>query len=537
MAGEVSLEQAVPGSGFSHCIEHPLPPSAGFCALVHDFLSAAECTALITRMEAFVFRAANSDYPPTYRDNDRLVCDDAALAQQLFQRLGTHVPQQRKLEDSTWHLQELNPRLRACRYRAGQQFRIHQDGVYHVSARRRSLLTFMIYLDGPESFDGGDTVFYAGGPRAQECVQPAEIGRLTPRRGSLIVFDHALWHAGAVVTRGCKHVLRSDLVYERCDNDVAVTSMDSLSPAVPVAARVSGSEPAEKLAAHVSDAPFTPGHQGYVWTLQPLADGRIASGGRDRAIRLWSGQGACTGVLQGHGQSVLGLAVNCSGVLASVSRDRDLRLWDTNTVQCLRRVEAHAAAALCVTVVGNDRFASGGADGAIALWRDDGAALARWSAEQGWVWALAPLDEERLLSVSEDGGLRCWSLHDGRAELLWRGEHALRALVVGGEGDARWIAVGDEQGLVHRWRVADGWRNVHSFRAHDAAVRRLRVLPDGRLASAGEDGRLRVWRSAAVEFEAAHDNFVTDVEAWNQGLLSCGYDGVLRQHSLPATGT
>lgn len=482
------------------------PPSAGFCAWVSDFLSAAECTALVTRMQATGFRAADSDYPPSYRDNDRLVCDDLALAQQLFQRLLPYLPGQLSIDGATWRLQELNPRLRACRYRAGQQFRIHQDGVHHVSARQRSLLTFMIYLDGPESFDGGDTVFYASGPRAQDCTQPAEIGRLTPRRGSLIVFDHALWHAGAVVTRGCKHVLRSDLIYQ-CD----------------------------ELAAAAAGA-FTPGHQGYVWTLQRLDPGRIASAGRDRAIRLWSDDGRACGELRGHAQSVLGLAVAAPGLLASVSRDRDLRLWDLATQQCVHQIRAHAAAALCVTALPDGHLATGGADGVIALWRTDGQAVCRWSAQQGWVWALAPLDREQLLSVSEDGSLRSWSRRDGRAEVLWHGGCALRALVAGGEGDTRWVAVGDEQGRVHQWCLADGWQRMHSFRAHDAAVRRLRVLPDGRLASAGEDGRVRVWRGATVEFEAAHDNFVTDLVPCGQDLLSCGYDGMLRQHGPGADG-
>lgn len=500
MAGEGSLEQVVAGCRVSPRSEYPLPRSAGFCVVVHDFLSPAECTALVARLEAAGFRAADSDYPPSYRDNDRLVCDDAALAQRLFQRLGPHVPEALPSDGATWQLQALNPRLRACRYRAGQQFRIHQDGVHHVSARQRSLLTFMIYLDGPASFDGGDTVFYDRGPRAQDCAQPVEIGRLTPRRGSLIVFDHALWHAGAVVTRGCKHVLRSDLVYQ-CDAQ-----------------------------AEAAAGAFLPGHRGYVWTLQRLPDGRIASGGRDGAIRLWSEQGIACGELRGHAQSVLGLALTAQGVLASVSRDRELRLWDLAHQRCVQRVRAHEAAVLCVTAVPGGYVATGGADGAIALWRADASALCRRNAGQGWVWALAPLEAGRLLSAGEDGSLRGWSWRDGGVEVLWRGNAALRALAVGGEGAARWVAVGDEQGRVHCWRAAEGWRRVRSFRAHDAAVRRLRVLPDGRLASAGEDGRLRVWRDGAVVFEAAHDNFVTDVVPCGPGLLSCGYDGRLRLH-------
>lgn len=476
-------------------VVRPLSPAFGDCLLIHDFLSARECADLVAQAAERGFASAEADYPPSYRDNERQVFDDAALARHLLLRLRRHVPETLVDADgATWRLASLNERLRACRYRAGQQFRIHQDGVHHRSADERSLLTFMIYLDGPECFDGGDTVFYADGPRA--IGAPDVVGRVTPRRGSVIVFDHALWHAGETVTRGSKHILRSDLVYRR------------VTPA------------------HTAAAPYT-GHAGYVWTLQPLADGRVASGGRDGAIRVWSRDGMSHTRLDGHAQSVLGLAQVDPHRLASVSRDRSLRWWNLATGRCERQVVAHDAAALCVVRLSHGRLATGGADRTVALWNDDGVELVRLAGHTGWVWSLAAVDDDTLASAGEDGDVKLWNLREARCRATIATDRPLRAVAAKRDGDSVVLAAGDDAGRVRLWRLANGTiEPLAVFVAHDAAVRRLRWLADGSLASCGEDYRVRVWRDGLCIHEAAHTNFATDVAEVADGrLLSCGYDG------------
>jgi hypothetical protein len=65
-------------------------------------------------------------------------------------------------------------------------------------------------------------------------------------------------------------------------------------------------------------------------------------------------------------------------------------------------------------------------------------------------------------------------------------------------------------------------------------VRRLRVIGDGLLASAGEDNRVRVWRLAdqGLSAESHHEDFATDVMRVPGGYLSCAYDGRITSHAL-----
>jgi predicted 2-oxoglutarate/Fe(II)-dependent dioxygenase YbiX len=72
------------------------------------------------------------------------------------------------------------------------------EGLY-TRDTARSLLTLLVYLD--DDFDGGETDF------------PEEKQTIRPRAGDALWFQHALLHAGNAVTRGTKHVLRSDVLY------------------------------------------------------------------------------------------------------------------------------------------------------------------------------------------------------------------------------------------------------------------------------------------------------------------------------------
>jgi len=486
--------------------EYPLPPTLGSCVLIRDFLSPAECSALIAQAETRGFASAELDYPPSYRNNDRQVLDDPALAHRLLRRLHDLFGDDMRnllpvdLRD-TWRLQGINERLRLCKYRSGQQFRIHQDGVHHRGQDCRSMLTFMVYLAEGDAFDGGDTVFYAAGP-AQGEGEEQVVARVRPAAGSLILFDHGIWHAGATVTRGTKYILRSDLLFHR--------EGYSRTPASPT---------------H---------HQGYIWTLAALSDGRLASGGRDASIRLWHPDGAPAGVLTGHTQSVLGLVEAAPGVLASVSRDRTLRFWDTSSGRCLRSAAAHGSAVLSLTRLPDGLLATGGADHAIHLWSEHGEHVGSLPGHEGWVWGLAALGDDVLASASEDQTVRLWRTSDAQCFASLALAHPLRTIdaeyTQGIHGTQR-MAVGDASGAVTLWSIDQGAATeIASFMAHDAAVRRVRFLRDGSLATCGEDHRLRIWHLDSLEriHESIRGNFVTDViEQDDETQVSSGYDGAL----------
>jgi len=480
----------------------PLPAHTLFCKVIPNFLSRQECQTLIAESEQRGFSPASDDYPPSYRNNDRQVIDSMDLANNMLARIRGLIPPFLTIEvdsheGSPWVLDSINERFRFCRYLPGQQFEIHQDGVHYRGRSQQSFLTFLIYLSDASDCEGGDTLFYESGPTAS--TKPT--AKVTPRIGTLIVFDHRLWHAGEGVTSGVKYILRSDLIYQASNQ----------------------SHP------H-SAAPFMHGHQGYVWTLEALDDKTFASAGRDTAIHVWAAKGGVLRSLQGHTRSVLGLARLTQGRVASVSRDRSLRIWDWKSGCCLRVVgSAHDAAVLSVVALEGNGLATASADHMIKLWNSDGKTIGDLAGHKGWVWSVDRLPNGQLASASEDGDLRVWDTTSGTCTHVLRGDVPLRSCSVSPCGQR--IATASIDGFLCIWQfTGETWEIQNNIRAHDAAVRRVRWVNSNQLASAGEDNHTRLWTIPELRQVLAQSskNFTTDILKMGDGILDCAYDGQIR---------
>lgn len=172
---------------------------------VHGFLSPDECSALIRGSEQRGYEAATlpmgeaSVLFKVFRDNARLMFDDAVLAAKLFARAQGVLP---RLSGGRRPI-GLNERFRFYRYDVGQTFAPHQDFPFQRSAAEESALTLMIYLNN--DFQGGATDFY--------CEDQSLRLSVKPERGMALVFRHELLHAGTRVEQGRKYVLRTDVMY------------------------------------------------------------------------------------------------------------------------------------------------------------------------------------------------------------------------------------------------------------------------------------------------------------------------------------
>ena len=131
----------------------------------------------------------------------------------------------------------LNQRWRLYKYGPTDVFRLHSDGSWPGSQAdpaggavvrdaygdRWSQLTVLLYLD--DDYDGGETTFLvdrdgrAVSPRGGRAPPESELrGVRVSARGSVLCFfhgEHALspLHEGSQLTRGVKHIVRSDVLY------------------------------------------------------------------------------------------------------------------------------------------------------------------------------------------------------------------------------------------------------------------------------------------------------------------------------------
>ena len=471
-----------------------LPPDVFVGWLLPDAITADRAAALVAELAARGFARTSARYPANYRDNDRLVFDDPALADALFAALRDRLPPHldeaglpATPADARWELVGLNVRFRACRYTDGQAFCIHRDGPYTPADDVRSFLTVQLYLDDDPARSGGRTRFYAGA-----CGTTAWAA-IAPRTGAAIVFDHRAWHDGEPVTAGTKHVLRTDAVYRRCRPRIVPSSPDLVGM-----------------------------HRGYAWQAIALGSGDVASTGRDGSVRRWRTSGA-TCLELGAG-SITCLAEDARGALWCGSRAGELYRIVGDPPRATR--VASGLAAITGAARSGDRIAVTTSAGEVVV--VDGDVLATYSVHAGWAWGLAARGDG-WLSCGHDG--RIVRVRDGVREWAELGV-PLRAIAA----TASRTVAGDERGWVH-WLGRDG-DVVRSVRAHTAAITSLAIHQD-RVVSASEDGTVKAWSGDGDgDVLLATDDFVTSVAFAADGrVISAGYDGAVRRLTTSGSPT
>lgn len=156
------------------------------------------------------------------------------------------------------------------------------------------------------------------------------------------------------------------------------------------------------------------GHERIVTSVCYSPDGKtIASGSRDKTIRLWNAQtGASIMTLTGHDDSVLDVCFSPDGkTIASGSSDETLRLWDSQTGGLIKTLSTRSASKTGVIFVRKFDVNS-------VCFSPDGTRIASgsyntirlWNAKSGAVFkSLSGFDGTYNLSYSPDGTVIAFS--------------------------------------------------------------------------------------------------------------------------------
>ena len=154
------------------------------------------------------------------------------------------------------NMQGLNPRMRILKYDSldDDRFEAHFDATTFVpcpshktknsschdecdrtkdqdsnqSSQMQSLITVLLYLNDGDGidFDGGETLYlnYDHGTAVQrqnvrkqipwnEQEENANIVKVVPKTGRVVLFEHDLFHSGAPLSRGTKYIMRTDILF------------------------------------------------------------------------------------------------------------------------------------------------------------------------------------------------------------------------------------------------------------------------------------------------------------------------------------
>lgn len=243
------------------------------------------------------------------------------------------------------------------------------------------------------------------------------------------------------------------------------------------------------------------GHSDLVLSLASVDNRSVASGSRDRTVRVWDLEtGETKRVLQGHTRPVFALASLGGDRIASGSNDRTIIVWDLETGRRLTTLRGHTGGIKALSGLSGDRIASADTDGAICIWDlQTGRCLRRLGEGSSAIAALTLVGDHHLVSCDDDGLLQVWNLENGNPGpqlRLHAGELQLFRLAA--LDDHRVACSG--AGAIHLWNIHTG--QVLSTLLRQDHFTALARLGSGRLLS-GSPWLLRIWDTERNEEEQA----------------------------------
>lgn len=271
--------------------------------------------------------------------------------------------------------------------------------------------------------------------------------------------------------------------------------------------------------------------QDWVNALLTLQDGSIAVGRGNGHIDLFDpARPGEVRRLSDHTDEVTSLVVLPDGQLASGSWDERVVLWNmSNDAHHTLHHDQKNTGICSLALLPDGRLASGQADGSIRLTRINGSERCSWlgSAPDSPVGHVLPvgrlafLPGGKLASASDDGLVLVWDVETRREIARLRLEfgaecrYGLTALPTGQ------LVVTAANGGLRLWDPGAAGSTVVCASAEQNIVASV-LMPDGRLATASDPGRIQIWDSPA-QHVCAH----LDLGTFPTALATCGREGLI----------
>jgi WD40 repeat protein/tRNA A-37 threonylcarbamoyl transferase component Bud32 len=251
--------------------------------------------------------------------------------------------------------------------------------------------------------------------------------------------------------------------------------------------------------------------QGHRWPVQAVAfntDGsRLASAGFDLTVKVWDlATGRVLLSLEGHEDTVNGLAFSPDGRLASASSDRTVKIWDPIAGRLLATLVGHDAAVRSLAFSPNGLWlASASTDRTVRIWDVATGKESRSLAHDNGVQSVAfSRDGQRLASAGRDMPIRIWNTTT-YLEKQPLGDSRIDAICVAFSRDGNRLASGSVDNKITVWDMS-GRGEVFSYQGKDktAAILSVAFSPDGKyLAASGLEQHVRIW--GAADGESRHN--------------------------------
>jgi len=222
----------------------------------------------------------------------------------------------------------------------------------------------------------------------------------------------------------------------------------------------------------------------------------VASAGGEGDILIWHDRGHLKARLQGHKSRVRAVAYLPDRSLLSCSEDRQVLLWTRTWAgprSTLLYLHDDRVTTLAVDRAGT-RMVTGAGNGAIIFSPvQDPEKRVRVEAHGGEVRCVRmSADDSRVISIGDDNRVNIWSTVEGERLRTIDLPFKAKAICFHGNSNEDFL-VGNDAGTVSLWRPPYG-RPARSWKAHSNLIRSVASSADGLIVvSGGDDQTLQIW--------------------------------------------
>ncbi len=232
----------------------------------------------------------------------------------------------------------------------------------------------------------------------------------------------------------------------------------------------------------------------------------------------------CLQTLVGHTFTVNSLAVVGDNKLASGSADGSIRIWESTNGTTIKILNTYLSSDIfCLKMLPNGYLASGSSDKTIKIWDiDSGKCLKVLTGHIGWVYTICVLSNHLIASGSYDKTIRIWNIVDGKIVkiLIGHSESITCLEIVSNE----LLASGSRDRTIRIWNIENGL-NVAILTGHTDYILSLVLLPSGYLASGSWDHSIKIWNVLSgqlVKTLNGHEHAVISLCVLKKRFLTSG---------------
>jgi WD40 repeat protein len=238
------------------------------------------------------------------------------------------------------------------------------------------------------------------------------------------------------------------------------------------------------------------GHTQSIESVSITPNGKLAiSGSRDNTCIIWDLQsGQAINSLSGHYKDITSVALTPDGKKAITgSYDNDLIVWDLNGIKSSNSLKLHTSRVGSVCSSSDGKMAvSGSWDSTCIIWDlITGQTIKTLNLTDCYVYAVALTpDCQRIICGSNDKDCILWEFKTGKiTQTLYGHKSAVRKIAILPNGR---MAISSSFGLCILWDLNTG-QSICTFKEHNSNIHDLVITPDGKRAISGSEGHCIIW--------------------------------------------